>query len=666
MISQEALQREWLVTNGLGGFSSGTVALANTRRYHGLLVSSFKPPVDRLVLVAKVDIEVEYRGTRYSLTTNEYVDGTLAPRGFERIVSFGLEDQMPVWTFALADALLELRIYAAQGENTSFLRVHVIAATAPVELTLTPLCAYRDYHAHSQGGWTPAVDPELRAVTLRAFQGAHPYRVSADRGHFEAQPDWYWSFLHRAERDRGLDDREDLFRPGHFHAELAAGESLHLTASSESGERLDGKTALLREMHRQQRIARAVPPGTPEWIRRLHLAADQFIVARADAAGALSGTTAGKTVIAGYPWFADWGRDTMIALPGLTLATGRHAEAAEILRTFGVHVSEGMLPNRFPDGGEPAEYNTVDATLWFFHALDCYVNATRDVALLAELVPVMADILAWHERGTRYGIGVDPADGLLRAGVPGVQLTWMDAKVGDWVVTPRIGKPVEINALWHFANRAMARWHERLGKSAAAEGFTNAADRIRDTFRARFWNSHEKGLFDVIDGPDGHPDASVRPNQIFAVSLDAGLLYEEQARSVVDACARRLLTPVGLRSLAPDDAQYASHFRGGPVERDGAYHQGTVWSWLLGPFALAHFAVHGDADHALGLLGTTAPHLDDACIGQISEVFDAEAPHAPGGCCAQAWGVAETLRAYDYLNSARARSSQTTRKTHHG
>ncbi len=662
MILQEALQREWLVTNGLGGFASGTVALANTRRYHGLLVGSFKPPVDRLVLVSKVDIDVVYRGEHYALTTNEYVDGTLAPRGFDRIDTFRVEGQIPVWTYAAADALLELRVYAAQGENTSYLRIRVIAATAPIELTFTPLCAYRDYHAHMHGGWMLGIDPEPRAVTIRAFEGAHPYRVSVDRGRFEAQPDWYWGFLHRAERDRGLDDREDLLRPGVFHAELAAGESIHLTASSELGERLDGNTALLRDMQRQQRIARAVPSGTPEWIQRLHQAADQFIVARADASGALSG----KTVIAGYPWFADWGRDTMIALPGLTLSTGRHTEAAAILRTFGEHVSQGMLPNRFPDGGEAPEYNTVDATLWFFHALDCYFDATRDVALLTALLPVMADILAWHERGTRYGIGVDPVDGLLRAGIPGVQLTWMDARVGDWVVTPRIGKPVEINALWHFAHRAMARWHELLEDGAAAGRYTSAANRIRDAFRARFWNSHEKGLFDVIDGPDALPDASVRPNQIFAVSLDAGLLHEEQARSVVDVCARQLLTPVGLRSLAPADAQYVRHFRGGPLERDGAYHQGTVWSWLLGPFALAHFAVHGDADHALGLLGASARHLDDACVGQISEVFDAEAPHTPGGCCAQAWGVAETLRAYGFLNTALANSTQTIRKTHHG
>jgi predicted glycogen debranching enzyme len=657
MNARDAFEREWLVTNGLGGFASGTVALANTRRYHGLLVSSFHPPVDRRVLVAKVDLEAEYRGVQYALTANEFSDGTIAPRGFEQLVSFRLDGQTPVWTFALADALLELRIYATQGENTAYLRVRVVAATAPIELRLTPLCVDRDYHSQQRGSYLPAVDSVANGFTVNAGR-THAYHVTTDRGDFEPGLDWYWNFLHRVERERGLDDTEDLFRPGVFRAALAAGESLHLTATSETGERLDGNTALLRELQRQQRIARAVPAGTPDYIRRLHLAADQFVVARADSSGAL----VGKTVIAGYPWFADWGRDTMIALPGLTIGTGRHAEAAAILRTFGRHVSEGMLPNRFPDGGEPPrddEYNTVDATLWFFHALDAYFYATRDVALLAELLPVMTDILAWHERGTRFGIVRDPADGLLRAGVPGVQLTWMDAKVGDWVVTPRVGKPVEINALWHFAHVAMARWHELLEDGAAANRYSAAALRIRDAIRARFWNSHDKGLFDVIDGPALREDASVRPNQIFAVSLGADLLYPEQARAVVDVCARELLTPVGLRSLARADAQYTARFAGGPVERDGAYHQGTVWSWLLGPFALAHFAVYGDADHALGLLAASAAHLDDACIGQVSEVFDGDAPHRPGGCCAQAWGVSETLRAFDFLTRARRTSLAT-------
>ena len=659
MNTYDALSREWLVTNGLGGFAAGTVSLANTRRYHGLLVASFKPPVDRRVLVAKVEVEVEYRGTRYALSTNEFADGTLAPRGFNHLTEFRLEGNLPVWTFAVADALLELRIYAAQGENTAYLRIRTVAATAPVHVALTPLCAWRDYHSHQRGGHAPGIDVSPQAVTVMAFEGGRPYRISADRGAFQARPDWYWSFLHRIERERGLDEVEDLFKPGTFLATLDSGESLHLTATAEAGERLDGNTALLREIQRGQRLARAASPGTAAWIARLHLAADQFIVARADAAGEL----VGKTVIAGYPWFSDWGRDTMIALPGLTLSTGRAGEAATILRTFGRHVSEGMLPNRFPDGGEAPEYNTVDATLWFFHALDAYFEATRDTALLTELLPVMRDILEWHQRGTRYGISADPVDGLLRAGVPGVQLTWMDAKVGDWVVTPRIGKPVEINALWHFAHVAMARWHEELEFGSGAR-FAQAALRISDSFRTRFWNGSY--LLDVVDTPEGRDDASLRPNQIFAVSLNAGLLDENQARAIVDVCARELLTPVGLRSLARGDSAYVGRFGGGPLQRDGAYHQGTVWSWLLGPFALAHFVAYGDAAHAQGLLSGMAAHLDEACAGQISEVFDGDAPHSPGGCFAQAWSVAEILRAHEVLTRARAGELQNVRKTQHG
>jgi predicted glycogen debranching enzyme len=511
-----------------------------------------------------------------------------------------------------------------------------------------------------QGGWQLGISAEPDAVTVRAFDGAHPYRISTDRGRFEPQPDWYWNFLHRVERERGLDDGEDLFKPGVFRATLVTGGSLHLTATAEEGARLEGSIALLREIQRGQRIVRGVSAGTPEWLTRLHLAADQYIVARADA----SGERVGKTVIAGYPWFSDWGRDTMIALPGLTLSTGRAGEAATILRTFGKHVSQGMLPNRFPDGGEAPEYNTVDATLWFFHALDAYFTATRDSALLGELLPVMRDILEWHQRGTRFGIEADPADGLLRAGVAGVQLTWMDARVGDWVVTPRIGKPVEINALWHFAHVAMARWHDSLGDAGAAQNYTRDAERIRTSFRARFWNGTY--LFDVIDTPAGMDDASLRPNQLFAVSLGAELLDETQSRAVVDICGRELLTPFGLRSLARGDPQYAPRFAGGPLQRDGAYHQGTVWSWLLGPFALAHFAAYGDATHALGLLAGSASHLDDACVGQVSEVFDAEAPFTPGDCCAQAWGVAETLRAHELLTRAFSTEIQTLRNTHHG
>jgi predicted glycogen debranching enzyme len=638
--TERALEREWLVTNGLGGFASGTVAQANTRRYHGLLVASLKPPVERIVMVAKLDVVAGYRGSRYELGANEFADGTLAPRGFERLAAFRLDGAIPVWTYQLGDALLEERIWMAQGRNTTYVQFTLRGGTEAIDLELVPLCTYRDYHSHGRGGWSLGVEPREHGCRVVAFDGARPFTLEVERGEFVAGGEWYWNFHHRAEAERGLDTSEDLFRPGVFRVRLAPGETIAFIASAETEAAEPAATALEREMRRQQALLKTLPAPTPDWIRQLTLAADQFIVARANSSG--------RTVIAGYPWFSDWGRDTMIALPGLALATGRTADAAAILRTFAGAASEGMLPNLFPDSGATPEYNTVDATLWYFHAIAAYLDATRDRKLLVDLFPVLCDIVAWHRRGTRYGIRVDTSDGLLRAGEPGVQLTWMDAKIGDWVVTPRSGKPVEINALWHYALSAMARWARSLGESAAAADYERDARRVAASFAEKFWYAEGGYLYDVVDAPD----TSLRPNQIFAASLGNGLLDAERARAVVDVCARELLTPVGLRSLARGDAAYAPRYGGGPRDRDSVYHQGTVWSWLLGPFALAHYRVYGDAAQALRYLEGMAPHLGEGCLGSVSEIFDAEPPHSPRGCFAQAWGVSETLRAWHALKSA--------------
>jgi predicted glycogen debranching enzyme len=346
----------------------------------------------------------------------------------------------------------------------------------------------------------------------------------------------------------------------------------------------------------------------------------------------------------------------MIALPGLAIATGRTADAASILRTFAQHTSQGMLPNRFPDGGESPEYNTVDAGLWYFHAVATYIEATDDQAFLRDVYPTLKEIIDWHQRGTRYSIHVDPADGLLHAGEPGVQLTWMDAKIGNWVVTPRIGKPVEINALWHFALARMAEWAHALKDRPAAIHYAEAAKRVAATFSDTFWFEEGGYLYDVVDGSDDpvdvsgrHVDASIRPNQIFAVSLGTDLLDPHRARAVVETCSRELLTPVGLRSLSPRDPRYAGLYSGSPAARDAIYHQGAVWSWLLGPFALAHYRVHHNVQHANALLAGLAAHLDDACLGTVSEILDGDAPHRPRGCFAQAWSVSETLRAWHLL-----------------
>jgi len=658
---ESAAGREWLVTNGLGGFASGTVAGARTRRYHGLLVAALRPPVERTVLVAKLDAAVTYRGRRYPLTSNEYGDGTIDPHGYRLISSFRLEGLLPVWEFVIGDAVVEQRIAMVHGENTTLVRFTVVRASAPLKFDLNPLCTYRDYHAQTGGnGWAPEVRSLGEGCEIEAFAGARRYRLLCDQGRFERSPQWYWNYRQRRESARGLDDREDLFSPGRFDLELAEGESATVWLTTESAPRSMGALAITNERRREEQLLTRARIDAPNWIRQLVLAADQFVVARAAPQPAdesqlraqASAASTGNTVIAGYPWFSDWGRDTMIALPGLTLATGRHDIAASVLRTFARYVSDGMLPNRFPDAGEAPEYNTVDATLWYFHAIDQYVAASGDRRLVTELYPVLLDIVDWHLRGTRYGIHAD-RDGLLYAGEPGVQLTWMDAKVGDWVVTPRIGKPVEINALWYRALVVMQSFAAATGDAMGERRFATLAAATLHSFRHRFWSPTHGYLADVVDGPDGEldergsrRDASLRPNQIFAVSIDADLLEPEQARAVVDTCARELWTPVGLRSLARAESSYIGNYGGGPRERDGAYHQGTVWSWLLGPFAIAHYNVYRDVRAARAWLRGIEGHLREAALGQVSEIFDGDEPHRPEGCVAQAWSVAEVLRAW--------------------
>jgi predicted glycogen debranching enzyme len=551
------------------------------------------------------------------------------------------------------------------GENTTAVRFTLLRASVPLALELNPLCTYRDFHSHGHGaGWMPRSTVVENGCEVQAFDGARPYRLLLDRGAFMHAPAWYWNFRHRAESARGLDDREDLYSPGKFSVELAQGESVTLWLTTERTAPVGAAMAFAAERRRQEQLLAKAAIEGPAWTKQLVLAADQFVVRRGvERSGNAAVAEAGHTVIAGYPWFGDWGRDTMIALPGLTLATRRPEIAASVLRTFGAFVNEGMLPNRFPDAGETPEYNTVDATLWYFTAIDQYLAATGDRRLVAELYPVLLDIVDWHRRGTRYGIRVD-SDGLLHAGEPGVQLTWMDAKVGDWVVTPRIGKPVEINALWYRALVVMQSFAALVGDALAERRFAAQAGAALHSFRRRFWLPERGWLADVVDGPAGEPDrrggrvdATLRPNQIFAVSLDRNLLEREQARAVVDVCAQRLWTPLGLRSLAPGEPGYAGAYCGGPRERDGAYHQGTVWSWLLGPFALAHYHVFGDAAAARGWLRGIAGHLEQACVGTVSEIFDGDAPHRPEGCFAQAWSVAEALRAWVEIEAA-ARESQ--------
>ncbi len=643
-----ATKREWLVANGIGGFASGTIAGMLTRRYHGLLMAALKPPLGRTLMLVKLDETAEYDGVYpdsgrfYPLYTNRWEDGTIEGHGYRHLDRFHLEGTTPVWTYALANALLEKRVWMQPGANTTYIQYRLARATGPLGLSLKALVNYRDYHSTTiLNDWYPDVEDISveggRGLSIRVHDEATPLYLLSDRAEMTAQFDWYEDLYLAVEEYRGQRDiSEDHMLAARLHVTLRPGEAMTVVATTDPAAELDGGAAYAeRRAYEDGLLARAgeLPPP----LRQLVLAADQFVVHRPTAAD-----PHGKSVIAGYHWFSDWGRDTMIALPGLTLATGRPEVAASVLRTYAQFVDQGMLPNRFPDEGETPEYNTVDATLWYFVALWETVHATGDTALLRELFPTLVEIIAWHRRGTRYNIHMDAADGLLYAGEPGVQLTWMDVKVDDWVVTPRTGKAVEINALWYNALRIMEAFAGQLGEDAAP--YAELARRVGDGF-GRFWNGKMGYCYDVIDGPEGD-DLSLRPNQLLAVSLPHSPLSAEQQRSVVDTCARHLLTAHGLRSLSPDDKEYVGQYTGDRRKRDGAYHQGTVWAWLIGPFVAAHLRVYDDRTAARAFLQPLLRHLADHGVGSISEIFEGDAPFAPRGCIAQAWSVAEVLRAW--------------------
>ncbi|HYL11031.1 MAG TPA: amylo-alpha-1,6-glucosidase [Candidatus Acidoferrales bacterium] len=647
-VLEAAEQREWLVTNGLGGFASGTVSGNLTRRYHGLLFAALKPPTRRTQLVAKLEETARYDGAEYALGTNRWASGALEPKGYLNIESFRLEGTTPVWSFAFADALLEKRIWMRQDENTTYVQ-YALLRGGPAELELKGLVSYRDFHSNTQTGERPMkIEPVPYGVKVTAFDGATPFFLLSTGAECAPQDEWYRDFFLPVERSRGLDDRANHLFAALFRARLAAGQSLTLVLTTEANAELSGERALAeRAAHEYALVEKwaeqnaQAASSAPQWVRQLALAADQFIVRRS-----LPEDPDGRSIVAGYHWFGEWGRDTMIALPGLTLTTGRPDVARKILLAYARYVDGGMLPNHFPEGfsetGRKPEYNTVDAALWFFEAVREYLAATKDPASLAKLFPVLAGIIASHVEGTRHQIHVDE-DGLLYAGEPGAQLTWMDAKVGDWVVTPRIGKPVEVNALWYNALETMAGLAPAAGKSP--ELFARMAAKAKQSF-SKFWNHASGYCYDVIEAPGTGNDASLRPNQIFGVSLPKSPLSPAQQKAVVDVCARRLLTSYGLRSLAQGEPGYQGHYGGSPRQRDGAYHQGTVWGWLMGPFVLAHLRVYGNREAALSFLEPLGRQVASHGLGTLSEIFDGEAPFTPNGCIAQAWTVAEVLRAW--------------------
>lgn len=641
----QALRREWLETNGIGGFASSTIVGLDTRRYHGLLTAALHPPGDRYLLLAKLEETLVVGTSRHELSANQY-PGTIHPTGFTLQREFRL-DPFPTFTWAVDGFLLEKAVLLVHGENTVVvtyaLRREDGAPLAPdkvVGLEVRPLIAFRDFHAttHANDGIDRNVTVGDGVASMTPYRGLPTLHVAHDARRVDASGDWYRSFEYAVERARGLDFREDLYQPFTLHFDVGAAGRATIVAGTEPRRAADADALVRAERERRAALLADVPQG--DLLQRtLVAAADQYVVRRG----------AGKSVIAGYPWFGDWGRDTFISVRGLCLATGRLDVAREILLAWTDVVSEGMLPNRFADHGEQPEYNSVDAALWFVVAarelLDAAAASGRPlpVAEVEAVWRAIEAILEGYERGTRHRIGLDASDALLFAGEPGVQLTWMDAKVGDWVVTPRVGKPVEIQALWlaalHAAGARSDRWAPLLARG-------------RDSFARRFWNASASCLYDVVD-PDGHAgaaDASFRPNQILAVGgLPLQLLGGERARAVVDGVESRLWTPLGLRSLAPGEPGYVATYRGGPRERDASYHQGTVWPWLLGPFVEAWVRVRGGTPEArqearARFLSPLEAHLADAGIGHVSEIADAEAPHEPAGCPFQAWSVAEALR----------------------
>lgn len=623
-----ASSREWLITNGLGGYASCTVAGANTRRYHGLLVAALHPPTERYVLLSKVEERVRLNEQEYLLSSNQYV-GAVFPQGYLHLERFELYP-VPTFTYRLGwDAQIIKQVFMAYGRNTVYLTWRY-QGDSPIQLVLAPLIAFKFYHHEMQArpDFPLAVDfaqDQVQVIYERCFP---PLHLLAPGAALQPSGYWYYRFEHLREMERGLDCLEDLYNPVLFYFHLRPGEQAVLIGTVEGNQPEEPDRVLHSIRERQQALLASANLRAP-FARLLVLASDAFCVRTPERAA----------VIAGYHWFTPWTRDTLIALPGLCLITKRYDFAREVLDSFLDHLSQGMLPNRFPDHLQPPDYNQVDGTLWYFYAVHQYLQHYWDREFAQKVLPALQEIIAWHQQGTRYNIHVDE-DGLLYAGEPGVQLTWMDAVIGSQVVTPRIGKPVEVNALWINALRVLEWLEQRLGGSGERYGRAASAAEMR--FREAFWYAEKGYFYDVLT--DDGPDDALRPNQLLAISLPFAPATLEQARSALLQIQTHLLTPFGLRTLSPDHPTYRGRYGGPPEQRDAAYHQGTVWAWLLGPFLTAYVKVTGDRAGARRMLRPMREHLREAGLGFISEIFEGDPPHEPVGCIAQAWSVAELLR----------------------
>ena len=658
----QAERREWWLANGRGGYAAGTIAGTLTRRYHGLLIAPLEVARGRSLVFAKAEATLFDGHLDQPLYVNRWASGAVEPRGDLHIEHFHLDGRLPVWRYAIGDLRIEARVWMEPGAHTTYVAYRLLPAAVEqkgLRLWVRLLINARNHHAQTfADDFSPPVETDATELKV-GLAAASTLRFRTCCGTFHPHSTWIDNFQLMSERQRGLPDSDSHLCVGQMSVSLHEGEWVGFVASLEENpspyltEALDRCRRYDAMLLRRAKVLNGALSEAPDWIEQLVFAADGFLVSRprpAENADAESmGDVDGCSVIAGYPWFCDWGRDCFIALPGLTLSTCRHDEACRILEHWAHFIDAGMLPNRLPEDGAAPEYNSVDAALWYIEAWRAYTASSQDTAALRRHFPALSDIIEHYARGTRHGISSDPKDGLLHAGEPGVQLTWMDAKVGGWVVTPRIGKPVEVNALWYNALRAMAEFAEAL--ELDSEPYRVRAERVRAGFK-RYLCPNGEGLADVLDGPHGD-DLSLRPNQILAVSLAHSPLGLDEQAAVVRTVGERLLTSYGLRTLDPAHTDYRARYEGGVVERDSAYHQGPAWAWLLGHYAMALYRVSGDAQVALSLLQPLRDHLCDAGLGTISELFDADPPHTPRGTPSQAWSVACTLHAWCQLEQAR-------------
>jgi predicted glycogen debranching enzyme len=633
---EKASSKEWLETNGLGGWASSTICGTNTRNYHGMFVIATKPPVGRIVALSKLEETILINNTKYELQANQF-PGSICDSGLKYFTKF-TKGIFPVFNYTIGDVEIEKTIAAIHGKDIVVVTYEVKKAPAPFTMELKPFVAGRDYHSLSKANDSIQRDVIFGddVLTLNTYASIPPICIQVKDASFKYHADWFLNFEYKEEQARGLNFSEDLFSHGNFIVHLEKGSKLGIVISTEEHCQADAYKLLAGEKERRELLFEQLPLVN-NFTKTLALAADQFVVKRGEDL---------KTIIAGYHWFSDWGRDTMIALPGICLVNKKYEDAKKILRAFSLSINQGIIPNRFPDSGETPEYNTVDATLWFFVAIKKYLDYTGDKDfVINELYPYLKDIIAWHEKGTHYNIHVD-ADGLLYAGEYGVQLTWMDAKIGNWVVTPRMGKAVEINALWYNALMIISDFAALKGETAENVSYSKKAEIVKKAFKETFVIKDKGYLYDFVNMQERNDD--IRPNQIFALSLPYELLDKATALSVLKTVEEHLLTPYGLRSLSPEHYRYEGHYGGNQWSRDGAYHQGTVWSWLLGPYITAKIRMEGEVGKTIveRLLNNFQHHFSDAGIGTISEIFDGDSPHYPKGCIAQAWSVAEVLRAY--------------------